>query len=216
MAITEAQGCVTRSSCLLIFNLLLITQAKADFFGYYALPTGILFQSCSSRDGCNSLSAPDGNWTLTISSDTDGSVSTPDGGGSTVLTGGNSGSGLPGTTDFLIAAPAAGVVAFDWSYTSLNPFLGDNYAGYLLNNNFVQFVQNDGLGDDLNGSVTFSVTLGDSFGFRVGTMDNTFEPGVLTVADFRAPAPVPEPCTASLLVAVIALTLAGRRWRSSE
>jgi hypothetical protein len=184
----------------LVVGGVLVGQAKADFIGYYALSNGTLFIS-------DNVSAPDGNWTLTVSPNTDGSVTTPDGGVSMVLTGGNSGSALSGTTDFIISAPAAGTVAFDWSYSSLDAQAADN-AGYLLDNNFAQLADTDGE----FGTATFFVNAGEKFGFRVGTVDNTGEPGILTISNFSAP--VPEPGTGPMVLAVIALTIAGQRWRT--
>jgi hypothetical protein len=178
------------------FAVMMTPEAKADFIADYAT----------------------GNWTF-INTNADGSVSTPDLGLSILLTGGNNGTGMAGTTDFLINSSGTGLVQFQWSYSSLDSTFAvcgpgfnlpcDN-AGYLLGGVFTQ------LADDTNqisGITSFTVNSGDSFGFRVGTVDNSGEPGVFTVSNFSAPAgSVPEPGAAPvLLVAITAMLAAHRR-----
>jgi hypothetical protein len=167
----------------LLIGILLIGQARADFIGYYA----------------------PGNWTPK-NNNADGSVSSPDAGLSIVLTGGNNGSDNPGTTDFFISAAGAGMVAFDWSYSSLDQPSFDN-AGFLHGNTFVLLADTSGE----FGTTTFLVNSGEKIGFRVGTLDNTGEPGILTITDFSAP--VPEPGTAPMVLPIIALIIAGQRRR---
>jgi hypothetical protein len=178
--------------------LALAQQAKADFIGYYALS----------------------NFTLT-NSVANGSVMTPDGGQSIVLTGGNNGGGNFGTTNLTIFAASSGLIQFNWSYSSIDPsssgqpnmgcglgFAGScDDAGYLLNGTYFQ------LADDIHqgsGVQNFLVTAGESFGFRVETLDNTGGPGILTVSAFTAPA-VPEPSTTTLLFGLTAAIVAAQR-----
>jgi hypothetical protein len=73
----------------------------------------------------------------------------------------------------------------------------DNDGGYLIDGVFTQLADTSGE----SGFASFSVTFGETFGFRVATVDNQGEPGILTVSDFSAPAPsaVPEPDTASIV-----------------
>lgn len=191
---------------ILGLSIALTPQARAGLIGYYKLD----------------------NWALTntdnglFPSFTNGSAVTTDGGLSVVLTGGGSGSALPGTTDLVIQAIGTGLVQFRYSYFSLdiptafNPGCGPlsvdpcDLAGYLLNGNFTP------LADDVNqqaGTTTaFAVRTGDTFGFRVVTLDNIGEPGILTVSEFAAP--VPEPGTASvLLMALATMIAAGARSR---
>src|SRR5579885_1035476 len=61
-----------------------------------------------------------------------GTVSIAADGLSFVLTGGNTGSGLSGETDFTGTSTAAGTISFDWSYSSLDQ-PGFDAAGYFLN-----------------------------------------------------------------------------------
>jgi PEP-CTERM motif len=132
----------------------------------------------------------------------DGFAITPDGGLSIVLTGGNNGSGLPGTTDLIAVAAGTGAVQFHYSYSSLD-FPGFDFAGYLVGAAFTQLADTDGQ----SGNAMFTVSNGQKFGFRVGTQDNTGEPGILTISSFTAPigsASVPEPGTAPMLLLALA------------
>jgi len=153
---------------------------------------------------------------LLTNTNADGTVSTPGAGVSAILTGGNNGTGLPGTTDLTIVPAVLGMLHFDYSYTSLDG-PGFDWAGYLLGQTSVELVDTDGQ----SGSATIAVNPGERFGFRVGTMDNTGEPGILTISSFSAPAAgaeVPEPATLSSVVIGLALTgaarLIRRRWRA--
>jgi hypothetical protein len=147
------------------------------------------------------------NWTFT-NSNADGFVDTTGAPASISLTGGDNGSGSSGTTDYTTTAAAAGTVTFDWNYSTADidgprwdPF------GYLLNGSFTQVTNNVG-GVVQNGTSTFNVLAGDSFGFRIFTDDNDGGRGSVTISNFSAPGPmappptsVPEPSTVlSLLV----------------
>ena len=166
---------------LLAAGSLLAPQAHAGFVGPYALA----------------------NFSL-INQNADGSRVTNDGGLSVVLTGGNNGTGISGTTDLTIAALASGTVHFQFSYSTLDD-PGFDDAGFLLDGVYTRLA--GGVGDPFSGVGNFAVVSGHTFGFRVATQDNTFEPGVFTISDFAAPAPsgVPEPATWSLGFAAIAV-----------
>lgn len=137
------------------------------------------------------------NWTFT-NSNADGFVNTGGAPASISLTGGDNGSGGFGTTDYTTTAAAAGTVTFDWNYSTadFSPFYDP--FGYLLNGSFTQ-VTNDVGGFVQNGTSTFNVLAGDSFGFLVYTLDNVFGRASVTISNFSAP--IPEPSTVlSLLV----------------
>ncbi len=174
-------------------SIALAPQAQATLTGYYAL----------------------NNFTLT-NTNADGSVLSPDGGLSFLLTGGNNGSGLGGFTDLVIAANASGTVQFTYEYASLDD-AGYDFAGYLLGNTFTQIADSDGQA----GGISFGVSSGQLFGFRIETLDNLSEPGILTVHDFSAPLAdvgVPEPAMwpVFLVIAVLAATVKARRKRASR
>ncbi|MFM2380367.1 MAG: hypothetical protein RLZZ143_2949 [Cyanobacteriota bacterium] len=137
------------------------------------------------------------NWTFT-NSNADGSVNTGGAPASISLTGGNNGSNSSGTTNYTTTAAAAGTVTFDWNYSTADVSAFWDTFGYLLNGSFTQ-VTNNGGGFVQNGTSTFNVLAGDSFGFRVFTRDNLLGRGSVTISNFSAP--VPEPSTVlSLLV----------------
>ncbi|MCU1237531.1 MAG: hypothetical protein JWP63_5498, partial [Candidatus Solibacter sp.] len=132
-----------------------------------------------------------------------------DGGLSVTLTGGNNGSGLTGFTDLSATATQAGLIAFQYMYASLD-LPGFDWAGYFVGALFTQLADTDGD----SGTASFPVALGDTFGFRVVTFDNTQEPGVFTVSDFSSD--VPEPCSLPLVAAALAATISIGRRRSTQ
>lgn len=138
------------------------------------------------------------NWTF-ANSNADGSVNTSGAPASISLTGGDNDSASSGTTNYTTTAAAAGTVTFNWNY-STNDIDGPFFDpfGYLLNGSFIQ-VTDDGGGVVQNGTSTFNVLAGDSFGFRIFTRDNTLGRASVTISNFSAP--IPEPSTVlSLLV----------------
>jgi len=179
--------------CALFFAAIFLQPAKASFVGDYALS----------------------NFTLTNSSSIlpIGSATTPDNGLTVIITGPNNGSGDPGTTDLTIAAAASGQVQFDYSYSTLDdPQL--DFAWYQLGGSFIQIADQDGA----SGSVQFMVNAGDIFGFRVSSLDNLGEPGILTISGFSAPSsasPVPEPDSVILIgigaIAVVCISQTRRK-----
>ena len=162
--------------CVLLLSAALIPQAKADFVGAYDLS----------------------NFTLTDSTFADGTAQTPDMGATLIFTGPNDGSDKAGTTDLTIAAAGTGEVSFDYAYSSIDD-PGNDDGGYLLDGAYVQLADTDGQ----SGSASFAVMMGDTFGFRINTLNNTGEPGILTITNFNAPsstAPTPEPASWSLML----------------
>jgi|SRR5579884_597791 len=160
-------------------------------------------------------------FTLT-NTNADGTAISPDGGLSLIITGGNNGSGLAGTTDFLTTVQQSGLITFAYGYSSCSPtFLCDDpgfdYAGYILGPNFMQLTDTDGD----SGTVSVAVAAGQSFGFRVGTVDNGGEPGILTVSNFSASQvdSAPEPGTLGLVglaAAVFVVTYMARKRKTES
>ncbi len=137
------------------------------------------------------------NWTFT-NSNADGFVNTSGAPASISLTGGNNSSFNSGTTSYTTTAAAAGTVTFNWNYATGDVSAFWDPFGYLLNGSFIQ-VTNNGGGVVQNGTSTFNVLAGDSFGFRIFTRDNIFGRASVTISNFSAP--IPEPSTVlSLLV----------------
>ena len=156
-------------------------------------------------------------FTLT-NTNADGTAMSPDGGLSLILTGGNNGSGLSGTTDFVMVATLGGLISFDYTYsacsqTDICDTPGFDFGGYLLNTNFTQIADTTGM----SGAVSFGINPGDTFGFRVGTADNTGEPGILTISNFSGPegaSGVPEPTTAPVICLIAGVAIWAQFWRS--
>ncbi len=132
-----------------------------------------------------------------------------------ILTGPNDGSGFPGTTDFVATAASSVSITFYYTFTTWDDPSWE-YAGYILTDNysidcsscFYQLADTDGE----QGSFTLNVLPNETFGFRVGSVDNTGYPGILTVGSVD-PA-VPEPGSLSLAILGSAALLAfGRPWR---
>ena len=145
-----------------------------------------------------------------VNSNADGTAVSPDGGRSVILTGGNNGTGLSGTTDLITTATATGLIQFQYIYSSLDDPMFDR-GGYLIAGIFTPVADTDGQ----FGMTSFFVMTGDIFGFRVETDDNTQEPGVFAISDFNVDAAsTPEPATLPVvLVAAIAMLFAMRRGR---
>jgi hypothetical protein len=129
------------------------------------------------------------NWTLTTNGG-DGSVNTAGAPSSITLNGSDTGSLDSINTDYTISAAASGPVSFNWNYSSLDPDDIYDSFGYLLNGTFTQLANNGSQGP---GSSLFNVATGDTFGFRVFTLDDTFGRGTATISNFSAPVPGPLP-----------------------
>ena len=190
-------------SCAFSGIFIPIPSARAAFLGAYSLSSFTLKNS----DAVGGISG------------TDGSAMSQDGGLSIILTGGNSGSGLAGMTDLVINAAAFGLVQFQYSYSTVDG-PGNDLAGYLLGNTFFQLSSADGdcKSGPCPGMVQFPVTIGESFGFRVETLDNLGEPGILTISNFTASAGStnsPEPGSGPVVLFVFVAAL-GRRWLVSK
>jgi hypothetical protein len=153
----------------------------------------------------NLISPPLNQFMLTNTS-ADGSINIASDGLSFVLTGGNSGSGLPGTTDFTVAAQNAGAVEFFYSYAS-NDLPGFDIAGYLLGSTRVPLADTNGE----SGLGSFSAGAGQTYGWYVRTLDNTGEPGILTVTFTPSTSTVPEPAGSTFALAGIAALAVNQR-----
>jgi hypothetical protein len=139
------------------------------------------------------------------------------------LTGGNNGSGVGGLTFFIWTAQAAGIVQFQWSYTSCYPpneqppseacdSPGYDWTGFRVDQTSTQLTDTDTAGVAVSASFPVSADL--VFGWYVGTLDNLGEPGTLTVSDISftpASSGTPEPGTLSFCMTGIVAVAAARR-----
>jgi hypothetical protein len=162
--------------------------ARAAFTGPYALDNFSLFNT-----------------------NADGSVSSPDGVSNLILTGGNNGSGLPGSTYFLIFAAAPSWVSFQFEQTTDDdPTIPElDTGGYLIGPKFTALATVPASGD-----ARFFVEGGQGFGFGMLTDDNWGGAATLTITEFDVQ-PVPEPGTGiAVLGGVLAICYGARRRRS--
>jgi hypothetical protein len=130
------------------------------------------------------------------------------------LYGGSNETDAPGTTDLVTTAKGSGLVVFSWFFWCFD-YPGYDWAGYLLDDAFVPVSDTHGQ----SGDISFAVNLGQTFGIRVETIDNWYEPGILRITDFSAPVSagtgIPEPGTISLTVVAAAAAL-GRKIRGAR
>ncbi|PSN15352.1 PEP-CTERM sorting domain-containing protein [filamentous cyanobacterium CCT1] len=150
------------------------------------------------------------NFTLT-NENADGFVDTSGAPASISITGGDNGSFFSGSTKFLTTAAAAGLVSFNWNYSTLDGPFFDPF-GFSLNGTFTQLTDNNG-GQLQSGTALFNVLLGDVFGFEVQTVDNIIGSATATISNFSAPEPIPTP---ALLPGLIGLGVAALRKRKGE
>jgi hypothetical protein len=137
------------------------------------------------------------NFTFSNTVGTDGSVDTTSAPNSIILTGGNSLSGDPGTTNYTIAAAASGTFSFNWEYSTPDIPEFDSFS-VLVNGVATQLTNDFGPSSQGNFFLT-SVTVGDIIGWRISTIDNTFGAAQVGISNFSAPeasaTAVPEPFT---------------------
>ena len=125
------------------------------------------------------------NWTFqNTGGSTNGSVNTSGAPSSILLTGGNTGSGMAGTTDFTIVAVASGIVSFDWTFSSFDSTAND-FGNFLLNG--VPTLLSLSYTPD-SGSFSMNVNQGDVFGFQCLTTTNMFGAAMLGISNFNGPA----------------------------
>jgi hypothetical protein len=141
-----------------------------------------------------------------------GSVDTSGAPTSITLIGSDTWSGIQIFTDYTTLAVGDGLVSFSWDYITFDT-AGPTWDpfGYLLGGTFTQLTDNGG-GQSQSGSASFSVLAGQTFGFRVVTIDGIYGPAQSTISSFEAPAAIPEPGTWAA-AALLAGGAAFMRWR---
>ena len=98
--------------------------------------------------------------------------------------------GIPANTDYVSTSVEHGHVMLDWTYASDDDAGMDSF-GYLRNGTFTQLADHNAAG-----FTQFDVDAGDSFGFRLATLDAQNAPGTLAIHFFSAPGdaePIPVP-----------------------
>jgi hypothetical protein len=93
-----------------------------------------------------------------------------------------------GNNDFVIKALGAGKVTFDWFYTTAD---GPSWDGFsFLKNGVATFVSKT---NNQTGTSIFDVVYGDTFGFRIYSVDGCCGRAAATISKFSAPVPAPLP-----------------------
>lgn len=147
--------------------------------GFFALFFGAVCFSHAAFTGGYATN----NWTL-VNSNANGSINLSNAPAKIVLTGGNNESAQPGYTEWRVLVPAAGLLQFDWSYTTLDDAFGPwDGAGWRRNGFSQELAVNNST--NFSGHVSALVSAGDTFAFWVQTSDNMVGPGLLTVTNFN-------------------------------
>ena len=94
----------------------------------------------------------------------------------------DNGSGSEGFTDLLVNVTEDVTVSFDWSYTTIDGALFDQF-GYLVDGVFTQLTDNGGATNQA-GSASVPLVAGQEFGFRARSEDGLFGPATITVSNF--------------------------------
>lgn len=125
------------------------------------------------------------NWTLTnVPGSVGGSIDVTNAPASVKLTGGNAGVG--GYTYWGIAAPCAGVMHIDWSWTTNDSPFWDRF-GYRINGGpFVEITSQSG-GNNQSGTLNVPVSAGTFFEYAAYTVDGVAGAGVTTLSNFTGP-----------------------------
>jgi len=126
------------------------------------------------------------NWAFNPGSG-NGSVDTSGVPNSITITG--STNNIADPTDYYMFMPMdPGDVSFDYNYQSTDT-AGFDAFGYTVNNTFTQLADTNGT----IGSIIFQLAAGDTFGFRLTTLDGQGGPAMVTISNFSGPsAPLAE------------------------
>jgi MYXO-CTERM domain-containing protein len=150
--------------------------------------------------------APD-TWNITIDPPASGgSVFFASDGSVATITGGDS--GIAGNVDMTHRSLFTVNLTFGWTYTSVNT-PGFDAAYYLLNGESFFLTDGSSSGSPVSGRATIPIVAGDTFGWRVHTVDGIYGPGVLSINNFEFSVP-PSPGALPLLGLA---AIAGRRRR---
>jgi hypothetical protein len=166
-----------------IFNRILMKAHSLLRAGLVVAATaGAVFgQASSHAHGINGFTGPyePANWTYD-GGQGNGSVDTSGTPDSLKMTGSNN--GFADNTDYTSKSVKTGHVTFNYAYTSADDDGFDGF-GYLLNGAYTELASND----NVFGSAFFNLVDGDTFGFRLTTLDATNGPGSISITNFTAP-----------------------------
>ena len=136
------------------------------------------------------------NWTF-ANTNANGSVNTTSAPASIALTGGNNGSGSAGNSNYTIVVPASGNISFNWNYSTSDGANWDRPRILINGTPTILSGYNTSGATSQSGTMTVPVTAGQTFGFNMNTLDNSFGAATVTISNFNATATPPIQWTAS-------------------
>lgn len=152
------------------------------------------------------------NWTLS-NANGDGYVDTTGAPNSIRLVGSDNYSYSYGMVDYTVPVECSGQISFSWNYHTDDWSPAYDPAGYVVNGVYNQIVYDWGPNDQ-SGVATVSVNAGDTFGFRIITVDNILGRGAFTnISNFETPVCNTAPVAADQTIATnedtpVSITLA--------
>lgn len=154
-------------------------------FSVFSVVAGTAFPASAVVFGFQSEYGPS-NWSLETNGG-DGSVDTTNAPNSITLTGSDTDTFNSIVTDYTIVAPGNGIVSFNWDYTT-NDVDGPSFDPFIrLLNGVETQLTNDGGATNQSGTDSFSVVAGDTFGFRINTIDDSFGEALTIISSFEGP-----------------------------
>ncbi len=143
-----------------------LSPARAQFSGFYA-PS---------------------NWTTT-NFNSDGNVNTSGAPSSILITGPNNGSLSSGYTQYTTTARKAGLYTFSWNYNTVDT-IGYDDPKFVVNGASANIQGYNRFGSQSqNGAASYTLALGDTFGFQAYSFDNDVGSATLNIFDFLYPNP---------------------------
>ncbi|WP_298115869.1 hypothetical protein, partial [Flavobacterium sp.] len=128
------------------------------------------------------------NWNF-VNTNANGSVNTAAAPASIAITGGNNGSGSAGNSNYTIVVPTSGNISFNWNYTTTDGANWDRPRILINGTPTVLTGYNTSGSTSQSGTMTVPVTAGQTFGFNVFTLDNSFGAATVTFSNFVASTP---------------------------
>lgn len=169
---------------------------------YILVATLVLFLSCaaSADDVGFTGNYGVGNFTINANGGS-GGVNLGGAPANITITGNNNGSSGIDTT-FTTTAAYSGTITFDWRYTSQDGDTGFDFPFYIVvGGNTVLCCDSVVFGQNAsgNGTISFHINAGETFGWGVHSVDGIFGAGSLTISNFQSVGDVPEPASLFLL-----------------
>ena len=143
----------------------------------------------------------------------DGSVNLGGAPASIALSGSNADTNAMVDTDYTITVATDTMLSFNWSYSTEDSAASYDPAYYVING-ASNLIFDDSLSISGSGAVSSIVlNAGDTFGFRVKTIDDSLGRATLTITGVVGTNPIPEPSTYAAVAGIGALVSVAYRRR---